>query len=79
MPEHTHQVMASSKSPDSSSPANNTWASNTGFNAYSKTINEAMLEGNINKSGLNQAHSNMPPYLVLNFCIALQGIFPSQN
>ena len=30
-------------------------------------------------SGGNQPHNNMPPYLVLNYCIAIQGIFPSQN
>jgi microcystin-dependent protein len=26
-----------------------------------------------------QPHQNMQPYLVLNFCVALQGIFPSRN
>ncbi len=30
-------------------------------------------------TGGNQPHPNMQPYLVLNFCIALQGIFPSRN
>jgi microcystin-dependent protein len=30
-------------------------------------------------TGGNQAHSNMQPYLVTNYCIALQGIFPSRN
>jgi microcystin-dependent protein len=29
--------------------------------------------------GGSQAHQNMQPFLALNFCIALQGIFPSQN
>jgi microcystin-dependent protein len=29
--------------------------------------------------GGSQAHLNMQPFLVLEFCIALQGIFPSQN
>ncbi len=29
--------------------------------------------------GGGQAHDNMPPFLVLNYCIALQGIFPSRN
>jgi microcystin-dependent protein len=33
----------------------------------------------INPAGGSQAHLNQQPYLVLNFCIALQGIFPSQN
>jgi microcystin-dependent protein len=30
-------------------------------------------------AGGSQPHENMQPYLVLNFCIALQGIFPSRN
>jgi microcystin-dependent protein len=30
-------------------------------------------------TGGNQPHENMSPYLVLNFIVALQGIFPSQN
>jgi microcystin-dependent protein len=29
--------------------------------------------------GGGQAHDNMQPYLALNFCIALQGLFPSRN
>jgi microcystin-dependent protein len=29
--------------------------------------------------GGSQPHSNMMPYLVINFCVALIGIFPSQN
>jgi microcystin-dependent protein len=29
--------------------------------------------------GGTQPHTNLAPYLVLNFCIALQGIFPSQS
>ena len=33
----------------------------------------------ISNTGGSQAHNNMMPYLVLNFSIALQGIFPSQN
>ncbi len=30
-------------------------------------------------TGGGQAHANMQPYLVINFCIALQGVFPSRN
>jgi microcystin-dependent protein len=35
--------------------------------------------GSISNVGGSQPHNNMMPYLVLNFIIALQGIFPSQN
>ena len=33
----------------------------------------------IGNTGGSQAHTNIQPYLTLNFCIALQGIFPSRN
>jgi microcystin-dependent protein len=33
----------------------------------------------VSNTGGNQPHDNMSPYLVLNFIIALQGMFPSQN
>src|SRR5512146_1512511 len=39
----------------------------------------AMNPGSIATVGGSQAHLNMQPYLALNFCIALQGIYPSQN
>ena len=38
-------------------------------------MNPAMLAS----SGGSQPHDNMQPFLVLNFCIAVQGIFPSRN
>ena len=39
----------------------------------------AMAGGALANQGGSQAHQNTQPYLVLSFCIALQGIFPSQN
>lgn len=33
----------------------------------------------VQNAGTSQPHENMQPFLVLNFCIALQGIFPSQS
>jgi microcystin-dependent protein len=38
-----------------------------------------MNQNTITNSGGSQAHLNMQPFLTLSFCIALQGIFPSQN
>jgi microcystin-dependent protein len=39
----------------------------------------ALNPGTIANVGGSQAHLNMQPFLVLSFCIALQGIFPSPN
>src|SRR5262249_16649384 len=51
-----------------------------GANIYaSGNPNNVMNPGCIANTGGNQPHENMSPYLVLNFIIALQSIFPSQN
>ena len=47
----------------------------TGRRPTSTSLNPAT----VTSVGGSQAHHNMQPYLALNFCIALQGIFPSQN
>jgi microcystin-dependent protein len=39
----------------------------------------AMNQSSIGNVGESQAHTNMQPFLAVTFCIALQGIFPSQN
>ena len=79
MPSHTHVPQASSGPPNASTPANNFWAANTGFAPYSGTHGETMLPGAISNTGGGQPHENESPYLVVNYCIALLGIFPSRN
>ena len=60
-------------------PTNNYWANN-GKNQYAtNTFDQVMHPTAVTNVGGSQAHNNMMPYLVINFCIALQGIFPSQN
>lgn len=43
------------------------------------TPNVVMNQGMLSSAGGNQGHDNMQPYLVLNFCIALQGIYPPRG
>ncbi|MGH6870178.1 MAG: phage tail protein [Rhizomicrobium sp.] len=40
---------------------------------------QVFVASSIGNAGGSQAHNNQQPFLVLNYCIALQGIFPSQN
>src|SRR5687768_6481313 len=77
MPTHTHAVGASDGAANQASPANNFSAQNAG--AYSLTPNAGMAPGTVTNVGGSQPHENRGPYLVLNFCIALIGIFPSRN
>ncbi len=60
-------------------PTNNYWA-NSGKSVYSTVPGNATMSPQaVTNTGGSQAHLNMQPFLVLSFCIALQGIFPSQN
>lgn len=51
------------------------------FNMYSTTLSPAapMAPQALGIAGGSQPHENRQPFLVLNICIALQGIFPSRN
>jgi len=79
MPLHNHVPQASSNGPNTGTPSNSFWATGTGFAPYSGSTNESMSPTAIGSAGSSQAHPNMAPYLALNICMALNGIFPSQN
>jgi microcystin-dependent protein len=79
LPTHVHQANGSSTAGDLAPPANHLLA-NTPSLIYNPVGNLTALQpGTIANIGGSQAHLNMQPFLVLSFCIALQGIFPSQN
>jgi len=72
-------MSGSGNGPTVTPPTNNFFSTGTGFTPYAATANVAMDPACISNVGGSQPHENRSPYLVLNFCIALQGIFPSQN
>jgi microcystin-dependent protein len=76
MPQHTHPVNASPKTGTQVTPAGTVWAATTS-GAYAGAPTVTMHPQSVNPVGGSQAHENTPPYLTLNFIIALQGIFPS--
>ncbi|PUA38192.1 phage tail protein [Paenibacillus elgii] len=78
IPAHTHQAWGSSDIASSKSPANNVWAK-TAVSSYHTQADIKLNAGAVANAGQNQPHTNMQPYTVLNFCIALQGIYPSRE
>ena len=79
MPTHTHAVQASAVAGTQNVPANNMVLSQRAAEIYRPPSNlGAMIPGTVTNAGGSQAHENMQPYLTISFCIALQGIFPSQ-
>lgn len=77
LPAHNHVPLGSTANADSTDPTGELWCSGSG--QFNSTPNNAMNPACISVTGGNQPHQNMSPYLVLNFVIALQGIFPSPN
>lgn len=79
MPSHAHVLRASNTTGNAPIPGGNVLAGNPSA-LYAPPGNLVPLDGSTVASvGGGQAHLNMQPFLTLTFCIALQGIFPSQN
>lgn len=81
MPIHSHQPSAIGAAATKASPSNNFYAQ--GPTAYVASPVGSQLVGlnsaTIGEAGANAAHNNMQATLVLNFCIALTGIYPPRQ
>src|SRR6478672_9527215 len=78
LPAHNHVPVGSNDQATVTAATGNLWGSDSS-NPFTPTPAVAMNPACIGAVGGSQPHENMSPYLVLNFIIALQGIFPSQN
>jgi microcystin-dependent protein len=78
IPAHTHVPVGSSTQASLTSPVGHLWGKDVS-NPFNPTANTSMTPASVLPVGGSQPHENMSPYLVLNFIIALQGIFPSRN
>jgi microcystin-dependent protein len=84
MPTHTHVPLGVAANGDQNSPQSNTWATahsgpKTKDRTYATSGGTPMSPNAIPIAGGSQPHDNMPPYLTLNFCIAMVGIFPARS
>jgi microcystin-dependent protein len=79
IPQHTHALMASRATGDAPAPGGRVLASNPSARYHRPTSLVATSPGSVTTVGGSQAHLNMQPFLTLSFCIAMQGIFPSQT
>ncbi len=79
LPTHNHAANGVSVNGDAPAPTGTLMAAeSTAMYAPASNL-AALTNGTIGNIGGSQPHSNMQPYLTLNFCIAIQGIFPSQS
>lgn len=78
MPEHIHFMNATTANGSTATPVNGFLASANNVYQSPQSLT-TLIAGTVTNTGGSQAHTNVQPYLGLSFCIALQGIFPSQN
>lgn len=81
LPQHNHTLQANNNSANTNQFSQTTLPARSTRNTYNNSPT-GLVNFNTNSGlpvGGSQAHNNMQPYLTLNFGIALQGIFPSQN
>lgn len=81
MPIHTHivQSVAGVFAGNTNIVTGNSFAKSSQGNSYTAAANtEQMSEEALTPTGSDFPHNNLMPYLVVNFCIALQGVFPQR-
>jgi microcystin-dependent protein len=81
-PAHNHAIVATSNAATLKRPISNTFyaASSSGNNFYESGTTLTALAGNtVSSAGGGTPHSNIQPYLTLNWCISLFGVYPSQS
>ena len=81
LPTHMHAVNASTTQATTGIPGSTVMLS-TSVGAFGYGVPQSLVPMDPSSDtsvGGSQAHLNMQPFLVLSFCIALQGIFPSQT
>jgi microcystin-dependent protein len=80
IPTHSHQMLASTSPGTQNAPNNNVTAASPSVTLYVGDVTDSNLSPNaVGGVGGSQPHTNLQPYLTINFIISLFGIFPSQT
>jgi microcystin-dependent protein len=81
LPQHSHAAVGTNNAANNPNPVGQGWAADGAGIAtqYAAAANAQMNPRAIGMTGGGGPHNNIMPVLTLNFCIALQGIFPSRN
>ena len=80
---HSHQLLANAGAGDTNAPSPNVSLTRShNANAYQSNTTQNIVQFSfqaLTPTGGNQPHNNLMPYLTLNFCIALQGVYPPRT
>jgi microcystin-dependent protein len=80
IPAHNHRMMGATQDPALAKAVNPnaSWALSQGGGIYQGSSNTQLAQQAVTPTGGSSPHNNLQPYLTMNFCIAMQGIFPSR-
>lgn len=81
MPMHSHSLLGTTDAADAATPTNAVLATKVRTTVYKAagSPDTALHGDSIATAGGSQPHANMPPYLVMRWCIAVDGIFPQHS
>lgn len=80
MPAHPHPLSASTGDGNATSPVGQRLANGIGLAMYAAPSSPVALDANVVAPvGGGAPHNNLQPYLTMNYCIALQGIYPARE
>jgi microcystin-dependent protein len=79
IPTHSHTFPAINAVGDSNNPNGSIPARASGETPYVNSTPNTQLSTTVSTAGASRSHNNMQPYLVVNFCIAMQGVFPPRT
>ena len=83
MPNHNHGINTTETTPNTHDPNGSIFATfaapNNIYTNNNPAINHQMAQNAVTKTGGSQPVNNMQPFQVINFCVALEGVYPSRN
>lgn len=83
IPAHLHQAAATTQTGTTSDPTGAVWATGGGLRGgapfYNANIGNSMNMNALSETGNEKPHNNMPPYLGVQYIIAVQGVFPPRT
>ena len=81
LPAHNHTVYAIRNLGDLTNPTDKFTSIMAGVKTYKQTPNAAvaMSSSALSETGESKSHTNLQPYLTVNFCIAYEGLYPTRG
>ncbi|MBO8157365.1 MAG: phage tail protein [Bacillaceae bacterium] len=79
MPAHQHMIGADSGTGTTKNAEGKVWAAVSGMNVYGNEPDGVMGDQTLAAAGALEAHENRQPFIVVNYCICIEGLYPPRD